>query len=167
MKLKVTKFKSVKSTNDKAIKLIQNGKVTSGFIIADLQTKGRGTMGKKWISKKGNIFISIFFKVDFTKIKISNFLIINAKIIKKILNNYTKKKITIKKPNDLLIENKKICGILQEVVEFKNDKFLITGFGINSSISPTDKEFISTCLQEHTKMVIKNLVNLRIIILHL
>ena len=92
MKLKVTKFKSVKSTNDKAIKLIQNGKVTSGFIIADLQTKGRGTMGKKWISKKGNIFISIFFKVDFTKIKISNFLIINAKIIKKILNNYTKKK---------------------------------------------------------------------------
>ena len=157
MKLKVTKFKSVKSTNDKAIKLIQNGKVTSGFIIADLQTKGRGTMGKKWISKKGNIFISIFFKVDFTKIKISNFLIINAKTIKKILNNYTKKKITIKKPNDLLIENKKICGILQEVVEFKNDKFLITGFGINSSISPTDKEFISTCLQEHTKMVIKNL----------
>ena len=82
MKLKVTKFKSVKSTNDKAIKLIQNGKVTSGFIIADLQTKGRGTMGKKWISKKGNIFISIFFKVNFTKIKIENFLIINARIIK-------------------------------------------------------------------------------------
>ena len=81
----------------------------------------------------------------------------NAKIIKKILKKYTKKKIVIKKPNDLLIENKKICGILQEVVEFKNENFLITGFGINTSISPIDKKFISTCLQEHTKMNIKNL----------
>ena len=158
MKLKITKFKIVKSTNDKAIKLIQSGKFTSGLITSDLQTKGRGTMGKKWISEKGNIFISIFFKVNFTKIKIENFLIINAKIIKKILKNYTKKKITIKKPNDLLIGNKKLCGILQEVVEFKNDKFLITGFGINTSISPLDKEFISTCLQEHTKIIIKNLI---------
>ena len=92
MKLKITKFKIVKSTNDKAIKLIQSGKFTSGLITSDLQTKGRGTMGKKWISEKGNIFISIFFKVNFTKIKIENFLIINAKIIKKILKNYTKKK---------------------------------------------------------------------------
>jgi BirA family biotin operon repressor/biotin-[acetyl-CoA-carboxylase] ligase len=157
MKLKITKFKSIKSTNDVSIKLIQSGKATSGLVSADLQTKGRGTMGKKWISKKGNIFISIFFKVNFTKIKIENFLMINANIIKKILKKYTKKKIIIKKPNDLLIEKKKFCGILQEVVEFKNDKFLITGFGINTSISPIDKEFISTCLQEHTKIIINNL----------
>ena len=113
MKLKITKFKSIKSTNDESIKLIQSGKVTSGLVFAEIQTNGRGTMGKKWISKKGNIFISIFFKVNFTKIKIENFLIINANIIKKILKKYTKKKIIIKKPNDLLIENKKICGILQ------------------------------------------------------
>ena len=104
MKLKVIKFKSVSSTNDKAIKLIQGGKYTSGFIISSTQTKGRGTMGKKWVSKKGNIFISIFFKANFTKIKIENFLLINAKIIKNILKGYTKKLITIKKPNDLLIE---------------------------------------------------------------
>jgi len=157
MKLKITKFKSITSTNDEAIKLIQSGKVTSGLVSADLQTKGRGTMGKKWISKKGNIFISIFFKVNFTKVKIENFLIINAKIIKKILKNYTKKKITIKKPNDLLIKNKKICGILQEVVEFKNNKFLITGVGINTTVIPIDKKFISTCLQEHTEVIINNL----------
>ncbi len=157
MQLKIIRFKNVKSTNDKAIKLIQTGKITSGLITADLQTNGRGTMGKKWISVKGNIFISIFFKVNFTKIKIANFLIINAKIIKKILKNHTKKKITIKKPNDLLIEKRKLCGILQEVVDFKNDKYLITGFGINTLISPLDKEYISTCLQEHAKLIIKNL----------
>ena len=83
MKLKIIKFKRVKSTNEKAIKFIQKLRCTSGLITSDIQTKGRGTMGKKWISKKGNIFISIFFRVNFSKFKIENFLIINAKIIKK------------------------------------------------------------------------------------
>ena len=151
------KFKSVKSTNDRAIKLIQKSKHSSGLIVSDTQTKGRGTMGKKWISKKGNIFISIFFKANFTNIKIKNFLIINAKIIKKVLKSYTKKTISIKKPNDLLIENKKICGILQEVIEYNNNKFLITGIGINTSIAPCDRKLSATCLNEHTKKTIKNL----------
>ena len=161
MKLKITKFKIVKSTNDEAIKLIQRYKHTSGFIVSEEQTRGRGTMGKKWSSKKGNIFISTFFKVNFSKIKIKNFLIINADIIKKILKQYTKKKIIIKKPNDLLIENKKICGILQEVVEYNNEKFLITGIGINTSIAPNSKNIASTCLKDHTKKVIKNLTIVR------
>jgi len=157
MKLKITKFKSVKSTNDKAIKLIQSGKHISGLVLSETQTNGRGTMGKKWISKRGNIFISIFFKVNFTKINIKFFLLINAKIIKNILEDYTKKIITIKKPNDLLIEDKKICGILQEVIEYKNNKFLITGIGINTITIPISKKFHSTCLKEHSKRIINNL----------
>ena len=56
-----------------------------------------------------------------------------------------------------MIENKKICGILQEVIEYKNDKFLITGIGINTVFAPRDKKFISTCLNEHSKKIIKNL----------
>jgi len=157
MILKITKFKSVKSTNDKAIELIQKFNQDSGLIISDVQTKGRGTMGKKWISKKGNIFISVFYKINFTNLKIENFLLINANIIKKILKSYTKKKITIKKPNDLLIENKKFCGILQEVIEMNNEKFLITGIGVNTLIAPVDSKFDSTCLNRHTKKNIQNL----------
>jgi len=160
MKLKIKKFKRVKSTNDEAIKLIQKHRYMSGLVVSDIQTRGRGTMGKKWISKKGNIFISIFFSVNLTKIKIENFLIINAKIIEKVLKSYVKKNIKIKKPNDLLIENKKFCGILQEVIEFNNDKFLITGIGINTINVPYDKKIISTCLNDHT---IKNIRNLNII----
>ena len=57
MKLKLLKFKSVKSTNDKAVKFIQTGKHSSGLIFSENQTKGKGTMGKKWVSRKGNIFI--------------------------------------------------------------------------------------------------------------
>ena len=156
MILKITKFRSVKSTNDKAINLIQKHNHTTGLIVSNMQTKGRGTMGKKWISKKGNIFISIFYKVNFTNIKTENFLILNAKIIKNILKTYTKKIITIKKPNDLLIENKKICGILQEVIEHNSEKFLITGIGINTLIAPYNNKLTPTSLNNHTKKIIKN-----------
>ena len=156
MKLKIIKFKSVKSTNDEAIKLIRSDKCFLGLVSTKSQTKGRGTMGKKWISCKGNIFISIFFKVNLVKIKIENYLIINAKIIKKILNKYTKKIIKIKKPNDLLIEGKKICGILQEIIVHKKEKYLITGIGINTKISPPNKDFKFTSLKNNSSQNISN-----------
>ena len=156
MKLKIVKYKNIKSTNDKAIKLIRSDKYLLGLVSTNSQTNGRGTMGKKWISCKGNIFISIFFKVNFLKIKIENYLIINAKIIKKILLEYTKKIIKIKKPNDLLIDGKKICGILQEVIDHKKEKYLITGIGINTKIFPLNKNFKSTSLKINS---IKNISN--------
>ena len=147
MKLKITKFKSVKSTNDEAIKLIRSGKLNQGLVSTELQTNGRGTMGKKWSSEKGNIFISIFFKVNLIKIKTEHYLIFNVKIIKKILHEYTKKIIKIKKPNDLLIGGQKFCGILQEVIYHNKENYLITGIGINTKISPYNKNFKCTSLE--------------------
>jgi BirA family biotin operon repressor/biotin-[acetyl-CoA-carboxylase] ligase len=156
MKLKLVKFKRIKSTNNVAIKLIRSDKYSSGLVSADSQTKGRGTMGKKWISHKGNIFISIFFKVNLIKLKIENYLAINAKIIKKILNEYTKKIIKIKKPNDLLIDGKKICGILQEIIVHKKKKYLIAGIGINTKTSTPNKNFKCTSLKIHSNKNINN-----------
>ena len=156
MKLKIVKFKSVNSTNDEAIKLIRSDKYSLGLVCTESQIKGRGTMGKKWVSDKGNIFVSIFFKVNLIKIKIENYLIINAKIIKKILNEYTKKIVKIKKPNDLLIGKKKICGILQEVIDYKKEKYLITGIGINTRTSPSNKGLQSTSLKDHSNKKINN-----------
>jgi len=156
MKLKIVKFKSVKSTNDEAIKLIRSDKYLSGLVFSNTQTKGRGTMGKKWVSYKGNIFISIFFKVNLIKIKIENYLIINAKIIKKTLSQYTKKIIKIKKPNDLLIDGKKISGILQELIVHKKEKYLVTGIGINTKISPPNKDFNSTSLKINSSKKFSN-----------
>ena len=60
MKLKIFKYKKVKSTNDAAIRLIKKG-VESGLVSADIQTNGKGQRGNKWVSKKGNLFITIFF----------------------------------------------------------------------------------------------------------
>ncbi len=60
MKIKLFKFKSVKSTNDVALRLIKKINLNHAIILAEKQTHGRGTMGKKWVSKKGNLFLSIF-----------------------------------------------------------------------------------------------------------
>ena len=68
MKLRSLNFKSVKSTNDIAHMLIKKKNIKPTIIISEKQTKGRGTIGKKWVSKKGNLFLSIFF--DMTKKKI-------------------------------------------------------------------------------------------------
>ena len=61
MIIKLTKFNRVNSTNDQAIKMIKLKKIFQGIVVANLQTKGKGTMGKKWISQKGNFFGSVFF----------------------------------------------------------------------------------------------------------
>ena len=58
MNLKLIKLNQVKSTNDEAIKIIRSKKIFKGIIVANFQSKGRGTMGKKWISQKGNLFFS-------------------------------------------------------------------------------------------------------------
>ncbi len=60
MILNLIRLNKVESTNDEAIKIIKSKKEKRGIIISNLQTKGRGTMGKKWISLKGNFFASIF-----------------------------------------------------------------------------------------------------------
>ena len=116
MKIKLLKFKSVKSTNDTALRLIKS-KYSKPTIVTTLsQTRGRGTMGKKWISKKGNLFFTIFFELSQKKINFKHFSILNAYLIRRIISKEFKRIISIKWPNDLLISNKKICGILQETI---------------------------------------------------
>ena len=79
MKLKKFNFKIINSTNDLAIKIIKNTNIESGIVIAEKQIKGRGQYGNKWISYKGNLFVSIFFplqKINLSLIKISFKMII-------------------------------------------------------------------------------------------
>ena len=107
MKLRSLKFKSVKSTNDIALMLIKKDNIKPSIILSERQTKGRGTMGKKWISKKGNLFLSIFFDMSKKKIDFKKFAIINAYLLKSILAKKFSNKIKIKWPNDLLFKKKK------------------------------------------------------------
>ena len=151
MKLKKFKFKRVKSTNNTAIRIIKESNYTSGMVIAETQIKGRGQYGRKWISLKGNLFASFFNELNKTNLSINSISKINCLLVKKLLSKFTSKNILFKKPNDLLIDKKKISGILQEVILIKNKKFLITGIGINIIKNPTIKDYPTTNLQEVCK----------------
>ena len=156
MKLKSLKFKSVRSTNDIAHKLIKKKKIKPTIILSEKQTRGRGTMGKKWISKKGNLFLTIFFDMTKKKLDFKKFAVLNAYLLKSILVKKFSSKIKIKWPNDLLFEGKKICGILQETVINAEKKFLIIGIGINTNLNPKNSSFLSTSLKHITKKNIDN-----------
>jgi BirA family biotin operon repressor/biotin-[acetyl-CoA-carboxylase] ligase len=154
MKLKKFNFKNVNSTNDIAIRIIRNLKYKSGIIIAETQKKGRGQYGKKWTSYKGNLFVTIFFRIDHIKLTLEQLTKVNSLLVKKLLSFYYKKKITIKKPNDLLINKKKISGILQEKLTKSNQTFIIIGIGINLVKSPYIKNYPTTNFYELTNIKI-------------
>ena len=148
MKFKVFKFKKVKSTNNTAIRVLKNTNIYYGMISSESQNNGRGQYGKKWISFKGNLFVSFFFKLDNLKISFKQLTKLNCLLVRKILSTYYKKKIIYKKPNDLLIDKKKICGILQETLIKQDKKYLIVGVGINLIKSPYIKNYPTTNLKE-------------------
>ncbi len=85
MRLKKFSFKTVNSTNDTALRIIKNTNIKSGFISAEKQKKGRGQYNKKWISYKGNLFVSIFYSLEKMNFSLKQLTIINAKLIIKLL----------------------------------------------------------------------------------
>ena len=146
MKLKIFRFKRVNSTNSTAIRIIRETNYQAGMVISEMQTKGRGQYGKKWISLKGNLFVSFFYNlgnINFSLKKLTRF---NCLLVKKFIQIYYKKNIIYKKPNDLLIEKKKICGILQETVKKIDQNFLIVGIGLNLVKNPIIKNYKTTNL---------------------
>ena len=155
MKLKRFLFKKVKSTNNTALRLIKLGN-DNGIISAEIQTKGKGQKANKWISNKGNLFITIFFKIN-SKFSLKKITTTNLSILKKIISNQITEKINIKLPNDILIGKKKVCGILQEIIYQNDHKYLIVGIGINIINSPNILNYPTTFLNNYSKKKINKI----------
>ena len=137
MKFEIFKFEKVTSTNDIAINLIKKEQKESGCVYADIQTKGRGTYGREWISDKGNLFGSIFFPLKNNYPPFNEFSMINPLIISDVIKHFCEmKNINLKFPNDIFVNGKKICGILQELIVSNSRKFLIIGIGVNIVSNP-------------------------------
>ena len=153
MKFKVFSYKSITSTNDIAISLIKKEKKENGCVYTIKQTKGRGTHGKRWISTKGNFFVSIFFPLKKHYPSFSEFTTINPIIIARVIEKFCEKKyISFKWPNDVLVKKKKICGILQEHITLNNKPFLIIGIGLNVLSNPKlTKKYQATNIFVETK----------------
>ena len=109
-------YKEIESTHLYA-KSIANKETKSGkIIIAEQQTGGIGTKGRIWhTGENANIAMTIIFKTNCTINIFEELTIQIANIIKNTIKNLHNIDLTIKEPNDLLLNGKKICGILTEV----------------------------------------------------
>ena len=155
MKFKVFRYKKVKSTNNTAIRIIRETNHNFGMIISETQTSGKGQYGRKWISYKGNILISFFYKLKKINLSMKQLSRKNCLLVKDVISKFYKRKIVYKSPNDLLINKKKICGILQEKINKSGNDYLIVGIGFNLIKSPIIPNYPTTNLFEITKKKIK------------
>ena len=151
MKIKKFEYKIVNSTNNTALRLIKRTNCRFGMVTAISQKLGKGQYGKKWISYKGNLFVSFFLKIQNQNLNFEKITKLNCELVRKLLSKFYKKKISIKPPNDLLINGKKICGILQESIIKDEQQYLIIGVGINLIKSPYIKDYPTTNLFELIK----------------
>ena len=166
MKFEIFKFETVTSTNDMAINLIKKEQKETGCVYADIQTKGRGTHGREWISDKGNLFGSIFFPLKNNYPPFNEFSMINPLIISDVIKHFCEmKNINLKFPNDIFVNGKKICGILQELITSNSKKFLIIGIGVNIVSNPNVNNIYQATnilLETQKKPTIKEIIDLLI-----
>ena len=125
-------FKSLSSTNLYAKNLIKNKPIEGTVIIADTQTKGRGRKNRSWFSPEGGLWFSIIL---YPKIPTQYAMLVTMATsisLVQAINKLTGLSPNIKWPNDLLLKNKKICGILTELdAEMDRINYSIVGVGIN------------------------------------
>jgi len=144
---------STSSTNDMALEIGRNIEHPEGIVVvADSQTRGRGRLGRKWISPSGvNLYFSVILQPPFSQQESTILPLAAAASAVSAIRDYTGLNANIKWPNDILIGNKKTGGIL---VEHKSghDKtdMLIIGMGINVNMTldslPDDIMPIATSL---------------------
>lgn len=149
-------FDSIDSTNQEARRLIKSG-VDSNFVIwAKSQEQGRGRLNKKWSSDEGGLYMSILYKAFFdienaTQIPFIIGLAVYDSLKAIFRYNKMSPDIRLKWPNDVIIDDAKIAGILIET-EISNTYqlpyFIILGIGVNISNDPDISEQITTSLKK-------------------
>ena len=136
---KIIHFDSINSTNIKAKELADFGEKDGTVIISEEQTLGRGRLGRNWISPKSKgIWMSIILKPDINPIHVSKITQVGAAAVCKALEEM-KIDAYIKWPNDIIINNKKVCGILTEMSsELNKINYVVLGMGINVNIDKNE-----------------------------
>lgn len=128
-------FDSVKSTQDFADELQRDGgDFYPSVIISDFQIGGKGRKGPNWASPKGGIWMSLVLATDLKTHELFRILMLVTRSLCQTLENNTKLISMLKWPNDILINGKKVAGILLDAeVESECIRQIIIGIGVNSN----------------------------------
>lgn len=128
-------FDELDSTQDYANKLPNIKAVHGTMVIASRQKMGKGRIGRSWISPKGGLWMSILFRPEFSVNSIIFTQFMGAVSVAEAIMAVTKIRCTLKWPNDILINEKKVCGILVDVNIQGNNKVIVLGIGLNANIA--------------------------------
>lgn len=128
-------FKEVDSTNNVARKFAEEGAAEGTIIIAESQRSGKGRRGKKWISPYGGIWMTIILRPDIQPTKAPQLTLVTGVAVAETLDQECGLDIGIKWPNDILIGDKKVCGILTEVnTDQGKVDYVLVGIGIDLNL---------------------------------
>jgi BirA family biotin operon repressor/biotin-[acetyl-CoA-carboxylase] ligase len=153
-------YQEVTSTNDLAKKFVDNNAPEGTVIIAEQQTAGRSRSNNDWASPEGGIWMTLILKPEVSLLEASKLTIVTGVAIAKTLHDNFNLDAGIKWPNDIMIGNKKICGILTEAVtDYDKLKAVLIGIGIDVNINtddlPEDLHDITTTVNEESSEEIK------------
>jgi len=148
-------FEELESTNKTTFELANLGKIfDSEIIIAKKQTAGKGRKNRDWISPEGNLYFSLILQPKIAVEKISLISFVGASALRLAVEEVfgdkkTLHKISLKWPNDLLIDEKKCAGILLESkFNQKTCEFVILGIGVNIESNPDKVIFPASNLKK-------------------
>ncbi len=129
-------YKELASTNAKAIELARDSEIREGtFVIANLQRGGKGRLGRHWLSLPGGLWASGILRPGILPQQAPLVTFAAAVAITRAIREMTNLEVSIKWPNDIFYNGRKLGGILSEIEsEAANIHFLVLGFGLNVNI---------------------------------
>ena len=141
-------FRFLGSTNDKAKAFSKRGR-SNLVIIADRQAKGRGRFNRKWNSDLGGLYMTILLKEKNLDM-VRYFTLIASIAVAKTIRETTKLNAELKWPNDILVNGKKVCGILTETT-YGKENYALVGIGVNIN----QKKFPRGIINKATSLTIE------------
>lgn len=151
--IKIIRFKRIDSTNNAAFRYAKRGVPEGTVFLAEYQTQGRGKWGRHWLSPAGkNLLFSILLRPQFNASKAPLLTQIACRSVAKVLEKEYKLAPAFKRPNDVMVREKKICGVLVEAKGQASGSLesLVIGIGVNVNVKSDELISGATSLYEET-----------------
>ncbi|GIU66101.1 biotin--[acetyl-CoA-carboxylase] ligase [Candidatus Phycosocius spiralis] len=143
-------YDSLDSTNDEARRLSEQGETGPLWLRSLKQTKGRGRRGRTWYSEPGNLFATGLITLECSPAEAANLSFVAALAVAEAIDHHVPQNlVSLKWPNDVLIEGRKTSGILLESWQGANGFHIAIGIGVNVLTYPHAMDQQITCVARH------------------
>ncbi len=161
-------FPEIESTMDAARELAKKGAGEGTIVIAEAQTRGRGRLSRQWLSPEGGIYFTLILRPRISPAYAPRINLMASIAVAAAIRKLFELKAELKWPNDVLIEGRKVCGILAEMdAEIDVVNFVNLGIGINANTSITQFEETATSLKDALGMEISRKEFLRVLLIEI